>query len=97
MNYIGIDVSRKESAFCILDGNGKIGRETKLATDPEMIARFIAATGGALERIGVASSCPTAWLCARLQRYGWPVIYIAARHAGFRNKNDRNEARASPI
>jgi transposase len=44
MYYIGIDVSTKESALCILDGNGKIVRETKLATDPEIIARFIAAT-----------------------------------------------------
>lgn len=45
MYYIGIDVSTKESAVCILDGEGKIVREAKLATDPEIIARFIAATG----------------------------------------------------
>jgi predicted NBD/HSP70 family sugar kinase len=45
MYYIGIDVSTKESALCILDGKGKIVRETKLPTDPEIIARFIAATG----------------------------------------------------
>src|SRR6185436_7059003 len=34
--------STKESALCILDGNGKIVRETKLPSDPEIIARFIA-------------------------------------------------------
>jgi transposase len=87
----------------ILDGKGKIVRETKLPTDPEIIARFIADTGLAIERIGLESGCTAAWLFAGLQRYGWPVICIDARHAaaalqaGFRNKNDRNELAASPI
>jgi hypothetical protein len=40
-----------------------------------------------------------AWLFAGLQRHGWPVICIDARHAaaalqaGFPNKNERNDAR----
>ena len=99
MYYIGIDVSMKESALCIVDGKGKIVRETKLPTDPEIIARFIAATGLAIDRIGLESGCTAAWLFAGLQRYGWTVICIDARHAaaalqaGFRNKNDRNDAR----
>jgi hypothetical protein len=45
MHYIGIDVSAKESALCILDERGKIVRETKVPTDPEIIARFITDTG----------------------------------------------------
>jgi transposase len=63
------------------------------------IARFIDTTGLAIERIGLESGCTAAWLFAGLQRYGWPVIRIDARHAaaalqaGFRNKNDRNDAR----
>ena len=99
MYFIGIDVSTKESALCILDSNGKIVRETKLPSDSEIIARFIADTGLAIERIGLESGCTAAWLFAGLQRYGWPVICIDARHAaaalqaGFRNKNDRNDAR----
>jgi len=101
MYYIGIDVSTKESALCILDAKGKIVRESKLPTDPEIIARFIAATGLAIERVGLESGCTAAWLFAGLQRYGWPVICIDARHAaaalqaGFRNKNDRNDARGA--
>jgi transposase len=68
MYYIGIDVSTKESALSILDGKGKIVRETKLPTDPEIIARFVAATGLAIERFGLESGCTAAWLFARLQR-----------------------------
>src|ERR1700730_15409593 len=99
MYYIGIDVSTKESALCILDDKGKIVRETKLPTDPEIIARFVAATGLAIDRIGLESGCTAAWLFARLQRYGWAVICSDEGHAaatlqaGFRNKNDRSEAR----
>ena len=55
MYFIGIDVSTKESALCILDSNGKIVRETKLPSDPEIIARFITDTGLAIERIGLES------------------------------------------
>jgi transposase len=86
-------------AILASDGKGKIVRETKLPTDPEIIARFIDTTGLAIERIGLESGCTAAWLFAGLQRYGWPVIRIDARHAaaalqaGFRNKNDRNDAR----
>src|SRR5436190_6155074 len=63
-------------------------------TDPEVISRFVAATGLPTERIGLESSCTAAWLFAGLQRHGWPVVCIDARHAGaalqagFRNKND---------
>jgi len=74
MYFIGIDVSTKESALCIVDGNGKIVRETKLPTDPAIIAGFITDTGLAIERIGLESGCTAAWLFAGLQRYGWPVI-----------------------
>ena len=48
MYHIGIDVSTKESAVCMLDGNSKIVGETKLPTDPEIIAHFIAAIGLAI-------------------------------------------------
>ena len=66
MYYIGIDVSTKERALRILDGNGKIVRETKRATDPEIIAGFIADTGLAIERIGSESGGTAGWLFAGL-------------------------------
>ena len=67
MYFIGIDVSMKESALCILDRNGKIVRETKLPTDPAIIAGFIATTGLAIERIGLESGCTAAWLFGECQ------------------------------
>jgi hypothetical protein len=92
MYFIGIDVSTKESALCILDGNGKIVRETKPPSDPEIIARFIADTGLAIERIGLESGCTAAWLFAGLQRYGWPVICrCAARGRGAASRFPQQE------
>jgi transposase len=98
MYYVGIDVASQESAVCILDSKGKIVREAKLSTDPEALGRFLADTGLAIERVGLESGCTAAWLFTGLQERGWPVICIDARHAaaalqaGFRNKNDRNDA-----
>lgn len=99
MHYVGIDVASKQSAICVLDSQGKIVREAKLATDPEVIGCFLTETELAIERIGLESGCTAAWLIAGLQERAWPVICIDARHAaaalqaGFRNKNDRNDAR----
>jgi hypothetical protein len=60
----------KESAPCIVDDKGKIVRETKLPTDPEVIARFVAGIGLAIERIGLESGCTAAWLFAGLRIVG---------------------------
>ena len=82
MYYIGIDVSTKESAVCILDGKGKIVREAKLATDPrDYRTLYCRHRVCPIERIGLESECTAAWLLAGLQRYGWPVICTDAQHA----------------
>jgi hypothetical protein len=36
--YVGLDVSLKSTAICIVDAKGKIVREGAVATDPEAIA-----------------------------------------------------------
>ena len=97
MYYIGIEVSTKESALCVLDGNGKIVRETKLPTDPEIIARFIADTGLAIERIGVESGCTAAWLFAGLQRYGATASRPgSAASCGCAKRNSPSRSARSP-
>ena len=59
MYYIGIDVSTKESAVCILDGKGKIVREAKLATDPRDYRTLYCRRYRVcpIERIGLESEC----------------------------------------
>ena len=40
-HYVGLDVSLKLTAICIVDGTGKIVREGMVASNPEAIAAFI--------------------------------------------------------
>jgi hypothetical protein len=39
-HYVGLDVSLKLTAICIVDQTGKIEREGVVASDPETIAAF---------------------------------------------------------
>src|SRR5512135_3283402 len=38
--YAGIDVSLEQSSVCVVDANGKIVREAKVASAPEVLAAF---------------------------------------------------------
>jgi len=42
---VGLDISVKETAICIVDENGKVVRETKVTTEPEAIIAFLNSTG----------------------------------------------------
>jgi hypothetical protein len=39
--YAGIDVSLKESSVCVVDAKGKVVREVKVASEPEVILRTV--------------------------------------------------------
>ena len=99
MHFCGLDVSLRQTAVCIVDDGGKIVKEAKIASDPDVIAAFLSEAGYPLERIGLEAGSTAAWLQAGLVQRGWPAVCIDARHAaaalkaGFRNKNDKNDAR----
>ena len=40
-HYVGLDVSLKLTAICIVDRGGKIERQGVVSSDPEAIATFI--------------------------------------------------------
>jgi transposase len=96
-HYVGLDVSLKSTAICVVDANGKIVREGAAATDPETIAAFIASYAPDAVRIGLETGATSTWLWTKLKRLGLPVICIDARHAKAAlkmqiNKSDRNDA-----
>ena len=39
--YVGLDVSLKLTAICVVDRTGKIERKGVVASDPETIAEFV--------------------------------------------------------
>jgi hypothetical protein len=50
--YVGLDVSQKGTAICVVDENGKVVLEGKAASDPGALARVIGKRAPAAERIG---------------------------------------------
>ena len=52
-HYVGLDVSLKLTAICVVDGTGKIVREGMIASNPEAIAAFIKSHAPHVTRIGL--------------------------------------------
>ena len=95
--YVGLDVSLKQTAVCVVDQTGKIIREATIPSDPEAIAAFVTANTTNVVRIGLESGPTSTWLWTELGRMGLPIICIDARHAKAAlkmqiNKSDRNDA-----
>jgi Transposase len=96
-HYVGLDVSLKLTAICIVDRTGKIEREGVVASDPETIAAFIRSHAPHVARVGLETGATSTWLWTELNKMGLPVICIDARHAKAAlklqiNKSDRNDA-----
>lgn len=96
-SYVGLDVSLRLTAVCVVDQTGKIIREGMVDSDPEAIAVFITRHAQDVAKIGLESGATSTWLWTELKKRGLPVICIDARHAKAAlkmqiNKNDRNDA-----
>jgi transposase len=96
-HYVGLDVSLKLTAICIVDRTGRIVREGVVSSDPEAIADFVASHAPHVARVGLETGATATWLWSELRKLGLPVICIDARHAKAAlkmqiNKSDRNDA-----
>ena len=96
--YVGLDVSQKETSICVLDEQGRIVFEGKSPSDPGALAKLLAKRASGAERIGFETGAMASWLWHELKRIGLPVVCIDARHAHAAlsvrmNKSDQNDAR----
>jgi transposase len=96
--HVGLDVSLDETSVCIVDSDGKVVREAKVATEPEAIRSALESYADRMGRIGIEASSLGIWLHRELTAVGLPVIVVEARHmrvslSAMRNKTDRNDAR----
>jgi transposase len=78
---LGLDVSLKLTAICIVDQTGKIEREGMVESNPEAIAAFIKSHAPHVARVGLETGATATWLWTELNKMGLPVICIDARHA----------------
>src|SRR5215211_4504664 len=96
--YAGIDVSLEASHVCVVDAQGKILKEAKVASEPEALIAWSAAHGTPRARIGLEAGPLSQWLFAGLKAAGLAVALLETRHvrAAFKAmpvKTDRTDAR----
>ncbi|MBB4375293.1 transposase [Bradyrhizobium sp. cir1] len=97
-HYAGIDVSLECSSVCVVDANGKIVREAKVASEAEALIGWFRSLGFELARIGLEAGPLSQWLYAAMKKAGLAVELLKTRHASdaFKAmpvKSDRNDAR----
>jgi transposase len=97
-HYAGIDVSLEYSSVCVVDATGKIVREDKVASEPEMLIGWFRSAGLILVRIGLEAGPLSQWLYAAMREGGLAVELLETRHVrdAFKAmpvKSDRNDAR----
>ena len=97
-HFVGLDVSVKETALCVLDEVGQVKHRATLESDPTVIAGYLLDLGGAFSRVGLEAGPLSPWLYAGLVEAGLPAICVETRHmhaalSARINKTDRNDAR----
>src|SRR2546423_1545717 len=78
--YAGIDVSLDSASVCIVDAQGKILKEAKVACEPEALIAWLAEHGTPMARIGLEAGPLSQWLFAGLKAAGLPVELLETRH-----------------
>jgi transposase len=96
-NYIGLDVSQKMTAICVVDNAGKRIWRGQCPSVPEQIHRAVRRHAGEDVRIGIETGAMTPWLVHELRNLGLEVVCLDARHARAAlkmqiNKTDQNDA-----
>jgi transposase len=97
-HYAGIDVSLEQSSVCVVDADGKIVREGKIASEPLELIAWFGGLGFGLDRIGLEAGPLSQWLYAAMKQAGLAVELLETRHvhAAFQTmpvKTDRGDAR----
>lgn len=93
--YAGLDVSQQTTSICIVDDEGKIVAERKVASCPDAIGEALKPFS--VTRAGLETGPLSVWLWNGLKDRGVPIVCMDARHASaalkmMPAKTDRNDA-----
>jgi transposase len=97
-HYAGIDVSLESVSICVVDASGRIMREAKVASEPEVLITWFNRLEVPMTRIGLEAGPLSQWLYAGMREAGLAVELLETRHVrdAFKAmpvKTDRNDAR----
>ena len=95
--YVGLDVSTKETAICVIDDAGERVWAGRSPTDPDAINAVLERRALGAVKVAIETGPMTVWLWHALAARGIPVVCLDARHAATAlklqmNKTDRNDA-----
>lgn len=95
--YVGLDVSLKETSVCVIDGEGNRIWQGKCSSSPDAIEEVIRKHAPRAMRIALETGPLCVWHWHALRSANLPVICIHARHAKAAlmmqlNKTDQNDA-----
>ena len=95
--FVGLDVSQKMTALCVVDNAGRRLWRGQCPTVPEEISVLLRRHAGDDARIGIETGAMTPWLVHELRNLGLEVVCLDARHARAAlemqiNKTDQNDA-----
>src|SRR5215470_12622741 len=95
--FVGLDVSQKMTAVCVVDNAGRRLWRGQCPTVPEQINILVRRHAGENARIGIETGAMTPWLVHELRTLGLEVVCLDARHARAAlemqiNKTDQNDA-----
>ena len=79
--YVGLDVSQKTAAICVVDHGGQRIWRGECRTLPDEIAAAILRHAGDNAQIGIETGSMTPWLVHELRRRTLSVVCLDARHA----------------
>ena len=97
-HYAGIDVSLELSSVCVVDAQGRIVKEAKVASDADVLAAWFKEVGLPMVRIGLEAGPLSQWLHAGLTQAGFAGLLLETRHvkaalSAMTVKTDRKDAR----
>jgi len=96
--YVGLDISDKTTAVCIVNGVGDIVKEGSVPSEPQDISDYFEDAGFDLHLIGLEASGVAIWLCRELLCRGYPLVCVETHRssaflAAQKMKTDKNDAR----
>ena len=97
-HYAGLDVSLELTSVCLVDGQGQVVREAKVASEPEALIGFLREQDLEIARVGLEAGPLSQWLHAGLIAAGFETVLLETRHvkaalSAMTVKTDRRDAR----
>jgi transposase len=72
--YVGLDVSQKETSVCVVIETGQVIFEGKAKSDPGALTSLLQKHAPGAERIGFETGAMASWLWHELHRVELPVV-----------------------